>query len=131
MGIKRVIFACGLCLFLSGMRDPFQPPDTCQLAQLNQWQFRGIIQSGQAVGLLHDADGRWHRVAAGDRLPTGWRVVSVTLDELQISTGNDCIPAQWRWKREGTQYEKMDSEPRALRPVLHQRSDNAARHANR
>ncbi len=129
---ERVVFACTLCLLLSGMRDPFQPPpDTCQLAQLNQWQFHGMIQGKHAVGILRDASEHWHRVAAGELLPTGWRVVSFTVDELHISTGKDCIPAQWRWKREGTQNEKMDNGLHALRPAVRQHSDNAARHADR
>ncbi|SFU17310.1 pilus assembly protein HofP [Kosakonia arachidis] len=129
---ERVVFACVLCLLLSGMRDPFQPPpDTCKIAQLNQWLFRGMIQGKHAVGILRDAGKHWHRVTVGELLPTGWRVISITVDELQISTGKDCTPAQWRWKRDGAQNEKMDSGPYALRSALRQHSDNAARHADR
>ena len=129
---KRVLSACGACLLLSGMRDPFQPPpDTCQLAQLRHWQFRGMVQGELTVGIVRDADGRWYRVASGETLPAGWRVISVTADELQVDTGKDCIPAQWRWIREGTLNEKMDSGRHALRAALHLRSDNATGHPDR
>ncbi|SCC61232.1 HofP DNA utilization family protein [Kosakonia oryziphila] len=132
MIVERVVFACALCLLLSGMRDPFlPPPDTCKIAQLDQWLFRGTIQGKHMVGILRDANKHWHRVAVGELLSTGWRVISITVDELQISTGKDCIPAQWRWKRDGTQNEKMDSGPYALRPASRQHSDNAARHTDR
>ncbi|WP_342323264.1 HofP DNA utilization family protein [Kosakonia sp. BYX6] len=115
MTAKRLLFAGGLCLLLCGMRDPFQPlPDVCQIAQLNAWQFHGVVQGGQKIGIVSDAAGRWHRVVAGETLPSGWRIISVNPQEIDVATGKECAPSTWRWKRKGTQHAKMDSEHRAL-----------------
>ncbi|WLI77950.1 HofP DNA utilization family protein [Kosakonia sp. H02] len=113
--IKRLLFATGIALLLCGMRDPFQPlPDLCRITQLNAWHFHGVVQGGQPIGIVSDAAGRWHRVRAGDTLITGWRVLSVSLHEIDVATGRECAPSTWRWKRKGTQNAKMDSERRAL-----------------
>ena len=115
MRIKRLLLAGLLCLLLSGMRDPFQPPrDICQTALLSQWHFHGAITGEREMGFLRDNAGRWYRLTAGETLPTGWRVITVDQHELVVEIGEECTPAQWRWQREGTHYAKMDSGRDAL-----------------
>ncbi len=115
MRTKRVLLAGLLCLLLSGMRDPFQPPlDSCQISQLSHWQFHGAVSGDTTIGFLRNNDGRWHRVAVGETLASGWRVIAIDQNELVIEIGEECTPAQWRWQREGTQYAKMDSERAAF-----------------
>ncbi|WP_438918531.1 HofP DNA utilization family protein [Kosakonia cowanii] len=100
---------CAVCAIL------FQPaPDRCQLAQLRAWQLHGVIESGQRLAIIRDAAGRWHRVSVGDTLSPGWRVTAINADETEIATGKACAPSIWRWKRKGTQDEKMDGKRRAL-----------------
>lgn len=96
---------------LLGMRDPFQPlPDRCQTAALSQWRYQGFITvNGQRRGVLRNPEGGWHRAVAGKSLPTGWRVVSVTEQTLQIATAAGCEPALWQWQRQGARNEKVDS----------------------
>ncbi|AUP76222.1 hypothetical protein CWS02_02200 [Enterobacter sp. EA-1] len=49
MTAKRLLCAGGLCLLLSGMRDPFQPPrDTCLTGQLASWRFHGVVAGSKA-----------------------------------------------------------------------------------
>jgi len=101
---------------LLGMRDPFQPlPDRCQTAALAQWRYQGFITvNGQRRGVLRNPEGRWHRVVAGESLPTGWRVVSVTAQTLQVATAAGCEPALWQWQRQGAKDEKVDSGSRTV-----------------
>ena len=115
MVAKRIFIAAGICLLLSGMRDPFQPlPDTCQISQLKKWRFHGMVQGGNSMGIISDADGRWYRVVTGETLPTGWKVISISQSEIDVATGKECAPSTWRWKRKGTQDAKKDSERHAL-----------------
>lgn len=102
----RLLILCSV-LALTGMRDPFQPPeDRCATGQLAQWRYQGAINQ---VGLLQDGQKRWHRVKAGDALPTGWQVVSVNEKELIVALDKACEPTQWRWQREGTKNENRDN----------------------
>lgn len=107
---KRRALLLALPLLL-GMRDPFQPlPDRCQTAALTHWRYQGFINvNGHRRGVLRTPEGRWHRAAAGESLPPGWRVVSVTEQTLQINTAAGCEPAQWQWQRQGVNNEKVDS----------------------
>lgn len=100
---------------LLGMRDPFQPlPDRCQTTALAQWRYQGFITvNGQRRGILHNPEGGWHRAVAGESLPTGWRVVLVTEQTLQVATAAGCEPALWQWQRQGDKDEKVDSGSRA------------------
>ena len=100
---------------LLGMRDPFQPlPDRCQTAMLAQWRYQGFIDvNGHRRGVLRNAEGGWLRAAAGERLPPGWQVVSVTEQTLHITTAAGCEPAQWQWSRQGVKDEKVDNGSRA------------------
>ncbi|WP_039057714.1 HofP DNA utilization family protein [Enterobacter sp. Bisph1] len=115
MRTKRLLLAGLLCLLLSGMRDPFQPPlDTCRLSQLSHWQFHGAVIGEHTIGFLRDDAGRWYRVAPGETLTSGWRVIAINQNELVIEIGKECTPAQWRWQRQGTQNAKMDSNNAAF-----------------
>lgn len=131
MAIKRLWVAAGLCLLLSGMRDPFQPPEeSCQSMQSARWHYHGLVTGGQAVGFLRDADARWQRAVAGEHLSNGWRVVSVQAEEIIIALAQACSPGQWRLKREGSKSEKMDSGPGAQRVVDGLGADAEPRHAD-
>ncbi|MGG7448196.1 HofP DNA utilization family protein [Kosakonia oryzendophytica] len=124
MTAKRLLCAGGLCLLLSGMRDPFQPPrDTCLTGQLANWRFHGVVAGEQSIGILRDDSGRWRRVVEGETLPTGWRVIAVNEHGIRITLGERCTPAEWRWKREGDQDEKMDSQRRVLQFADRLRTD--------
>lgn len=42
MMTKRWLFACFSVLLLTGMRNPFQPPeDLCRMAELSAWRYQG------------------------------------------------------------------------------------------
>lgn len=96
---------------LTGMRDPFQPPeDRCATGQLQVWRYQGIVSGTQTVGIVRDGQNHWRRVTQGDLLPTGWRIASLDETEMVINTGEGCEPQVWRWPREGTKKdETMDS----------------------
>lgn len=98
----RFLLLCSL-LMLTGMRDPFHPPeDRCAVGQLAQWRYLGVVSSISSIGILQDGQKRWHRVRADDRLPVGWRVIAIDEKELVIALGDACEPKQWQWQREGT-----------------------------
>ncbi|GAA6326712.1 hypothetical protein F370042G1_03310 [Escherichia coli] len=44
MRVKRWLLAgIALCL-LTGMRDPFKPPeDLCRISELSQWRYQGMV----------------------------------------------------------------------------------------
>ncbi|MGP3590523.1 HofP DNA utilization family protein [Vagococcus sp. WN89Y] len=129
--IKRLLLAATLCLLLSGMRNPFQPAaQPCQGMLPERWQYHGAVTGGQALGFLRDAEGRWHRVTAGRQLNNGWQVEAMTMHEMVLTRGEECLPAQWRLKREGTRNEKMDSGAGIQQPVGSVGAGGAARHAD-
>lgn len=98
----RFLLLCSL-LMLTGMRDPFHPPeDRCAAGQLAQWRYLGVVSSLNSIGILQDGQKRWHRVRTDDRLPVGWRVIAINEKELVIALGEACEPKQWQWQREGT-----------------------------
>ncbi|EHQ8968845.1 HofP DNA utilization family protein [Escherichia coli] len=47
MRVKRWLLAgIALCL-LTGMRDPFKPPeDLCRISELSQWRYQGMVGQG-------------------------------------------------------------------------------------
>ncbi|WP_312952570.1 HofP DNA utilization family protein [Superficieibacter sp.] len=96
---------------ITGMRDPFQPPeDRCRKAQLTQWYYQGAIARWpRLIGLVRNPEGKWQRVETGSELPTGWRIVRIAPQSIEIETGPGCDPARWVWSREGKKDEKMDS----------------------
>ncbi|ENA0611474.1 DUF2531 family protein [Enterobacter bugandensis] len=96
------LILCSL-LFLTGMRDPFQPPeDSCAVGQLTQWRYRGMVNGSAETGFLQDAQQRWHRVKRDERLSPGWRVSAMDKQELTVDVGDTCEPTRWTWQREGT-----------------------------
>lgn len=119
MTVKRIAGIIAVLPLLLAMRDPFQPvEDRCQIAMLGQWRYQGMVSSPERqTGLLRDASGRWHRVAQGTTLLTGWQVTEITVGELRVMTGSGCEPAYWRWMRKGIKNETMDSFT-AARPVV-------------
>ena len=48
MRVKRWLLAgIALCL-LTGMRDPFKPPeDLCRISELSQWRYQGMVGRGE------------------------------------------------------------------------------------
>ena len=101
----RCLILCSLVL-LTGMRDPFRPPDDrCATGALARWRYQGMIQSGSAVGIVKDEQVRWHRIRQGERLPAGWQVLTFNETEMVVGLGEGCEPKAWRWQREGTKNE--------------------------
>lgn len=42
MKVSRGVLLCFCLLTLTGMRDPFRPPeDRCRIAELSQWRYQG------------------------------------------------------------------------------------------
>lgn len=114
MAAKCALAVCFLMLpLITGMRDPFQPvPDSCQLAQMVLWRYHGMVAvNDQVVGILRDPTGRWQRLREENVLPGGWRIVRLNKEEATLENGERCSPANWRWKREGTQDEKKHNGP--------------------
>lgn len=98
----RYLVLCPL-LFLTGMRDPFQPPeDLCAAGQLAQWRYHGMVKGNTGTGILQDGKKRWHRVSVDERVAVGWRVTAMDEHELTVDVGEKCEPKQWTWQREGT-----------------------------
>lgn len=73
MRVKRWLLAgIALCL-LTGMRDPFKPPeDLCRISELSQWRYQGMVGRGERIiGVIKDGQKKWRRVqqrCAGKRL---------------------------------------------------------------
>jgi hypothetical protein len=56
MRVKRWLLAgIALCL-LTGMRDPFKPPeDLCRISELSQWRYQGMVGRGERIiGVIKD-----------------------------------------------------------------------------
>ncbi len=70
MRVKRWLLAgIALCL-LTGMRDPFKPPeDLCRISELSQWRYQGMVGRGERIiGVIKDGQKKWRRRCAGKRL---------------------------------------------------------------
>lgn len=118
MPVKRIVAVCILLLpLLTGMRDPFQPvPDRCLFAEMALWRFQGMVDvDGQRVGMVRNPNGVWRRLREGDSLFGGWRIVLLNKEEITLENGAGCSPANWRWRREGTQDDKRNSSTLPLR----------------
>jgi hypothetical protein len=90
-------------LLLTGMRDPFRPPDD----PLRHWRAGAVALSRHgggtaAVGILQDGQKRWHRLKTHERFPAGWTITAINETELVVDVGDTCEPGQWTWQREGT-----------------------------
>ncbi|HCD1253481.1 TPA: DUF2531 family protein [Citrobacter amalonaticus] len=98
-------------LMLTGMRDPFRPPDDrCHGAELTQWKYQGMVSRGERnIGLLQDGQHHWRRVEQHEVLDNGWTIVQLTALMLTVRTGKECDPPQWHWQRQGDVNEAMDT----------------------
>ena len=116
MRVKRWLLAgIALCL-LTGMRDPFKPPeDLCRISELSQWRYQGIVGRGERIiGVIKDGQKKWRRVQQNDVLENGWTILQLTPSTLlTLGTGTNCEPPQWLWQRQGDTNEAMD-EPHLL-----------------
>lgn len=104
---RLALLILSLLPMLTGMRDPFRPPDdSCRFAELARWRYGGAVgQAEQPIGFMRDPGGRWHRVKADALLGEGRRVLTITADELEIALDARCEPARWRWLKEGAKYD--------------------------
>ncbi|MDA8478368.1 DUF2531 family protein [Citrobacter sp. Awk 4] len=111
MSGKRWLLVCLSLLTLTGMRDPFKPPeDRCKTSELLQWRFQGAVSQGEKlIGIVKDSQQKWHRVEHDESLDNGWRVSQLTTQTLTLALGEDCEPSQWQWQRQGERDEAMDS----------------------
>ncbi|MGP8851037.1 HofP DNA utilization family protein [Enterobacter asburiae] len=98
----RYLLVCS-ALLLTGMRDPFRPPDDpCAIGELAQWRYRGMVGGQQAIGILQDGQKRWYRLKTHERFPAGWTITAINETELVVDVGDTCEPGTWTWQREGT-----------------------------
>ena len=82
MRVKRWLLAgLALCL-LTGMRDPFKPPeDLCRISELSQWRYQGMVGRGERIiGVIKDGQKKWRRVQQNDVLENGWTILQLTPD---------------------------------------------------
>lgn len=66
MKASRSVLLCFCLLTLTGMRDPFRPPeDRCRIAELSQWRYQGAVRKGERwTGILKDSQqngGEWKK----------------------------------------------------------------------
>lgn len=89
MKASRSVLLCFCLLTLTGMRDPFRPPeDRCRIAELSQWRYQGAVRKGERwTGILKDSQQKWRRVEEGQTLENGWTIVRLTAEALTLTTG--------------------------------------------
>lgn len=89
MRVKRWLLAgIALCL-LTGMRDPFKPPeDLCRISELSQWRYQGMVGRGERIiGVIKDGQKKWRRVQQNDVLENGWTILQAGYrDKLRTAT---------------------------------------------
>ncbi|WP_217480394.1 HofP DNA utilization family protein [Enterobacter chuandaensis] len=108
----KYLLVCS-ALLLTGMRDPFRPPDDpCATGELARWHYRGMVEGQQAIAILQDGQQRWYRLKAQERFPAGWQITDINETELTIAVGETCEPEQWTWQREGK--DKNESKDSAV-----------------
>lgn len=66
MKASRSVLLCFCLLTLTGMRDPFRPPeDRCRIAELSQWRYQGAVRKGERwIGILKTVNkngGEWKK----------------------------------------------------------------------
>lgn len=129
MRVKRwLLVGIALCL-LTGMRDPFKPPeDLCRVSELTQWRYQGMVGRGERViGVIKDGQKKWRRVEQNDVLENGWTILQLTPETLTLGTGKNCEPPQWLWQRQGDKNEAMDSRATADNHDTHRTGGKAAK----
>ena len=88
MRVKRWLLAgITLCL-LTGMRDPFKPPeDLCRISELSQWRYQGMVGRGERIiGVIKDGQKKMATGAAKRR--AGKRLDNFTADARRTNAGN-------------------------------------------
>ncbi|HCW0176715.1 MULTISPECIES: HofP DNA utilization family protein [Citrobacter] len=110
MTVKRWLLACVSVLVLTGMRNPFLPPeDHCQIAELSAWRFQGMVsQDTRPIGIVQDNQHKWRRVERNEVLKNGWKVAQITAQSITLDIGKNCEPPQWQWQRQGAVNEAKD-----------------------
>ncbi len=88
MRVKRWLLAgIALCL-LTGMRDPFKPPeDLCRISELSQWRYQGMVGRGERIiGVIK----RWaKKMATGAaKRCAGKRLDDLTANTRRTNAGN-------------------------------------------
>lgn len=108
---KRWLIACVSMLILTGMRNPFQPPeDRCHIAELSAWRYQGAVSRGpRLIGLVQDGKHKWRRVELHGTLNSGWTISQISVQSVTIETGKNCETPRWQWQRQGEVNEAMDS----------------------
>lgn len=111
MTVKRWLLASVSVLILTGMRNPFLPPeDHCQIAALSTWRYQGMVSLGErAIGIVQDGQHKWRRVERNDVLKNGWTISQITAESLILGTGKNCEPTHWQWQRQGAVNEAKDN----------------------
>lgn len=66
MKVSRGVLLCFCLLTLTGMRDPFRPPeDRCRIAELSQWRYQGrCVKASDGQAFLKTASkngGEWKK----------------------------------------------------------------------
>ncbi|MDH1797962.1 DUF2531 family protein [Citrobacter sp. Cpo061] len=111
MTVERWLLICVSVLMLTGMRNPFLPPeDRCQIAELSTWRFQGMVSQGsRPIGIVQDSQKKWRRVKPNDVLKNGWTITQITAQNITLDTERNCEPPRWQWQRQGAVNEAMDS----------------------
>lgn len=92
----KCLLVCSV-LLLTGIRDPFRPPDDpCATGELAQWHYRGMVAGQQRLAILQDGQQRWHRMKMHDRFPAGWQITAINETELVIAVGRHVNPGNGR-----------------------------------
>ncbi|SPW61184.1 protein involved in utilization of DNA as a carbon source [Escherichia coli] len=111
-GKRWLLAGIALCL-LTGMRDPFKPPeDLCRISELSQWRYQGIVGRGERIIGVIKRRAKEMATGAAKRLclENGWTILQLTPDVLTLGTGTNCEPPQWLWQTaQGDTNEAMDS----------------------
>ena len=110
MTVERWLLACMSVLMLTGMRNPFLPPeDRCQIAELSTWRFQGMVSQGtRPIGIVQDSQKKWRRAKPNDVLKNGWTITQITAQNITLGTEKNCEPPRWQWQRQGAVNEAKD-----------------------
>ena len=86
--VERWLLACVSVLILTGMRNPFLPPeDRCQIAELSAWRYQGILSQGaRPIGIVQDSQKKWRRIERNDLLKNGWTITQITAQSAAVGT---------------------------------------------
>lgn len=87
MRVKRWLLAgIALCL-LTGMRDPFKPPeDLCRISELSQWRYQGMVGRGEPHHRCNKRRAKEMATGAAKRC-AGKRLDNFTADARRTNAG--------------------------------------------